>query len=147
MMLLILGGTAWLGHETARQALERGHEVTCLARGETGPAPEGACLVRSDRNTEEGLRPVASAGWDAVVDVSRQPGQVKRAVRDLRGAGHYVFVSSGSAYASRGPLGQEEDAPLLPPLEAEAMESMETYGQAKVACERAVLDGFGRRTA
>ncbi len=143
MKLLILGGTAWLGHEIARQALERGHEVTCLARGESGSVPAGASLIRSDRDTAEGLRPVASGAWDAVIDVSRQPGQVKRAVRDLGAAGSYLFVSSGNVYADQGQPGQDEEAPLLPPLESEVMETMETYGQAKVACERAVLDGFG----
>ena len=143
MKLLILGGTAWLGQETARQAVERGHEVICLARGETGPVPPGASLVRLDRDADDGLRPVASAAWDAVIDVSRQPGQVRRAVRDLRGAAHYALVSSGSVYADQGQPGQDEDAPLLDPLESDVMETMETYGQAKAACEWAVQDGLG----
>ncbi len=81
--------------------------------------------------------------WDAVVDVSRQPGQVKRSVRDLRSAGYYLFVSSASVYANHGPLGQDEDAPLLAPLESEVMETMETYGEAKAACEKAVREGLG----
>ncbi|MET4097479.1 oxidoreductase [Arthrobacter sp. UYCu712] len=143
MKLLILGGTAWLGHEVARQAVDRGHDVTCLARGESGSTPEGASLIQSDRDKDEGLEPVATLQWDAVLDVSRQPGQVKRAVRDLRTARYYLFVSSGNAYASQGPLGQDEDAPLLPPLESDVMETMESYGQAKVACEQAVIEGFG----
>lgn len=86
---------------------------------------------------------MATFQWDAVLDVSRQPGQVRRAVRDLRTARYYLFVSSGNAYASQGPLGQDEDAPLLPALESDVMETMEAYGQAKVACEQAVIAGFG----
>lgn len=143
MRLLVLGGTAWLGHEVARRAVELGHDVTCLARGESGRVPEGASLVQANRDEDDGLTPVALAQWNAVVDVSRQPGQVRRAVRDLHAADYYLFVSSGNAYASQGPLGQDEDAPLLPPLESDVMETMETYGEAKVACEQAVLAGFG----
>ncbi len=144
MRLLVLGGTAWLGHELARCAVERGHDVTCLARGESGSTPEGASLVHGNRDEDHGLTPVALSQWDAVVDVSRQPGQVRRAVRDVGSAGFYLFVSSGNAYANQGPVGQDENAPLLPPLGSDVMETMETYGEAKVACEQAVLAGFGR---
>lgn len=143
MRLLILGGTAWLGHEIARQAVERGIDVTCVARGESGPVAGGASLVVADRDDDRGLEAVAGGQWDAVLDVSRQPGQVKRAVRDLGSAGRYVFISSCSAYADQGPLGQDEEAPLLAPLESEVMETMESYGPAKVACEQAVLQAFG----
>jgi nucleoside-diphosphate-sugar epimerase len=143
MKLLILGGTAWLGHEVARQAIGRGHDVTCVTRGVSGSVPDGASHVQSDRDDRHGLDAVAAVHWDAVLDVSRHPGQVKRAVRDLRSADHYVFVSSASVYANHGPLGQDEDAPLLPPLESDVMETMETYGEAKAACEKAILEGMG----
>jgi len=54
-----------------------------------------------------------------------------------------VFVSSSSAYASQEAIGQNEDVPRLDPLNADVMASMEDYGAAKVACENAVLAGFG----
>ncbi|MCQ1953822.1 NAD-dependent epimerase/dehydratase family protein [Arthrobacter sp. zg-Y238] len=144
MKLLILGGTAWLGHHTAVAALAEGHDVTCAARGSSGEPPAGADFLRVDRDADDGLAAAAQEHWDAVIDVSRQPGQVRRSVRDLRAAaGFYVFVSTGNVYASQREFGQDEDAPLLAPLAADVMESMESYGPAKVACEQAVTDGFG----
>ena len=78
----MLGGTAWLGRTVAQEALRRGHEVTCLARGSDDPPP-GATFVTADRDLDDGLAAVASENWDAVVDVTRHPGHARRAVRDL----------------------------------------------------------------
>lgn len=133
MDLLILGGTAFLGRATARAALARGHAVTCLARG-TEPAPEGVTFVTGDRDADDGLATVGGHPWDAVVDVARQPGMVRRAVRDLT-TEHWVFVSSGNVYARFDRPEQREDAETLPLLESDVMESMEQYGAAKAACE------------
>ena len=140
----MLGGTAWLSREIAEQLVARGDDVTCLARGESGDVPAGATFVRANRDEDEGLNAVKDEAWDAVIDVSRQPGQVKRAVRDLhQSAQTYTFISSGNVYADQRRIGQDEDAPLLAALDGEVMESMDTYGEAKVACEQAVIDGFG----
>ena len=144
MKLLILGGTAWLGHRTAFAAAAEGHQVTCAARGTSGEPPSGVRFLAVDRDAGDGLTAAAAEGWDAVIDVSRQPGQIRRAVRDLApAAGFYVFVSTGNVYASQQQRGQDEDAPLLAPLESDVMASMESYGPAKVAGEQAVTAGFG----
>jgi 2'-hydroxyisoflavone reductase len=145
MRLLVLGGTAWLGREVAAQAVAAGDEVVCVARGTSGEPARGARLVAVDREDDDALASVAGESWDAVVDVARQPGQVRRAVRDLHGAGHYVFVSTGNVYADPTTIGQTESAERLAPLLGDAMGSMEEYGPAKVACEDAVLDGFSDR--
>jgi nucleoside-diphosphate-sugar epimerase len=146
MRLLVLGGTAMLGRAVAEQAVADGHDVTCVARGVAGEVPEGVDWVRADRDAPEGLAPVtdATARWDAVVDVSRQPGQVRRAVAALEPvAEHFVFVSTCNVYAVHSGLATDESVPLLPPLEGDVMADMSTYGEAKVACEAAVLAGFG----
>lgn len=144
MRILVLGGTAWLGHAVAEAAVRGGHEVACVARG-TG-APVGASLVQADRDDDGALSEVASTRWDAVIDVARQPGHVRRAVRDLEPVSdRFVFVSTCNVYASQAEIGADEDAALLEPLPADAMSSPEVYGEAKVACEQAVLDGFGPR--
>ena len=142
MKILLLGGTAWLGHQIATAAIARGHDVTCLVRGTA--IPEGAALVRADRDRDDALQPVAARRWDAVIDVASQPGHVRRAVRDLEPvAGRYVFVSTASVYASQEPIGVDETAGLLRPLESDLMQRPEDYGHAKVACENAVRERFG----
>jgi nucleoside-diphosphate-sugar epimerase len=144
--LLVLGGTVWLGHEIASQAVAAGHVVTCLTRGPGVPA--GARHVAADRDDDDAMASVRQTRWDAVVDVARQPGHVRRAARDLEPvAGHYVFVSSGSVYASQAVVGADEDDETLPALRADAMASLADYGAAKVACEDAVRSTFGPRRA
>jgi 2'-hydroxyisoflavone reductase len=49
-----------------------------------------------------------------VIDVSRQPGQVRRATTALAGrAGSFVFVSSTNVYAGHATPGADENAALL----------------------------------
>lgn len=144
MRILVLGGTAWLGGQITTAALRRGHDVTALARGESGPVPEGTAFLRADRDSPDAYGAVERQSWDAVVDVSRQPGQVRRATEALSGcADRYIFVSSCSVYADHDVPGADESAALLPALESDVMESMDTYGEAKAACEQHVLDAFG----
>ena len=141
MRLLILGGTRFLGRAIAAQALMAGHDVTCAARGFAGEVPEGARLIRMDRDEPDGLVPLAGKQFDAVVDVSRHPGQVRRAVAALKPrTAHWTFVSTVSVYADNRTAGQRADmAPLRLPAGPEIEHSTEEiYGAAKVACEQAV---------
>jgi len=144
MRLLILGGTQFLGRAIAAHACAIGHDVTCAARGVTGSVPHGARFVRIDRDAPDGLAPLADENFDAVVDVSRHPGQVRRAIAALRPrARHWTFVSTVSVYADNGTIGQRADtAPLKAPTAPEIeFSTEETYGAAKVACEQAVGAG------
>ena len=145
MRILVLGGTAWLGREVAVQARDAGHEVVCVARGESGEAADGVRLVAADRDRPDALDPLAGERWDAAVDVSRQPGHVRRAAEALPDVAHFVFVSTANVYADETTSDQDESSALREPLGSDAMASMEEYGAAKVACERAVQDVYGER--
>lgn len=146
MRLLILGGTQFLGRAIAAHACAAGHEVTCAARGVSGRVPAGVRFVKIDRDTADGLAPLAGETFDAVVDVSRQPGQVRRAVAALKHrAAHWTFVSTGSVYADSRTPGQRPDtAPLKTATAPDVERGTETtYGHDKVACEQAVgADAF-----
>ncbi|MCU1482080.1 MAG: oxidoreductase [Subtercola sp.] len=144
MRLLVLGGTAWLGQHVVSAALKRGHFVAALARGESGSVPGGAVVVTADRNSPDAYARVRTQDWDAVLDVTRHPGHVRSATAALHERSEtYIFVSSGNVYADTSIAHQNESAALLDPLSGDVMESMETYGEAKVACELAVRDSFG----
>ena len=143
--LLVLGGTAWLGHELARQAAAAGLAVTCLARGIEGVAPQGAQFVTADRNEPDAYAAVSGRDWHMVVDVTWQPGQARDALAALgERTGHWTYVSSISAYRDPTPAGQDEEAPLLEPWPGDVA-TVEEYGEAKSACEAFVRNALGER--
>lgn len=143
--ILVLGGTAWLGREVAAQAQVAGHSVTCLARGEAGPAADGVTFVTADRGKAGAYDAVRDRDWDLVVDVSWQPGFVRSALAALgEQARHWVYVSSCSVYAEHSQPNADESAALLEALEGNEA-TREQYGEAKVACERACIDAVGDR--
>lgn len=143
MKILVLGGTVFLSKAVTAEAVRRGHDVVCGARGASGDVPEGARLVSIDRNRTGAFDQLAGERFDAVVDVSKYSVNWVRDALEAFGATtpHWTFVSSISVYADHA------TSELLPPLEDDpsAEFTAERYGSVKVASENAVREAVGGR--
>ena len=71
MRILVLGGTAFLSAEIARQAIAAGHDVTCFARGTSTNPPDDATWVRGDRALGAAAYAGIDGRWDAWEDDER----------------------------------------------------------------------------
>jgi 2'-hydroxyisoflavone reductase len=148
MKILVLGGTVFLSREVAVAARDRGHEVTCAARGVSGAPPPEVRFVRVDRSRPDGLGALAGENFDAVVDVARQSvSQVRDAVRVLGDrTSHWTYVSTRSVYADKSVAGLTAAALLVEPATDDTDEAdPENYGRLKVAAEGVVLSALGDR--
>jgi len=141
MKLLVLGGSVFLSRAVAADAVARGHDVVCATRGVSGEPPEGADWIQWDR-ADEPPAELTGQGYDAVVDVSRVPSHVRRAVAAVPDA-HWVFVSTVNVYADESEPGGPDTLPLHEPItdDVDLREDMEAYGPMKVACEQTVQAG------
>ncbi|NGO72241.1 NAD-dependent epimerase/dehydratase family protein [Streptomyces boncukensis] len=151
--LLVFGGTGFVSRAVAAEAVARGYDVTCVARGTGGAPPEGARLLRADRDLPEALAPLRGARFDAAVETATLSlPWVRRALREVT-ADHWTFVSSISVYADTRTRGQTlAAAPLRPALcgdeaaydpAADPEPSQAHYGGVKLACEQAVREATG----
>ncbi len=138
MRLLVLGGTSFVGRHLVDAALTGGHDVTLFHRGRTNPSLFGAADHRlGDRSTGD-YASLAEGRWDATVDVTAYvPRHVDEALSTLRGRhGHYLLVSSISAY-DPSLATRDESAPRHPsPAPDTETITAETYGSLKAGCER-----------
>jgi 2'-hydroxyisoflavone reductase len=157
LRMLILGGTGFTGPHQVRYAVERGHQVTVFNRGRRqADLPGGVEELVGDRNTGE-LDALRGREWDVVID---NPTTLPFWVRDAgevlhERTGQYVFISTLSAYDTRGVTAIDEDTPTLPhdegdPLDVTPEAYQEAggrlYGPMKAASEREALRWFGDRT-
>ncbi|MEO6447051.1 MAG: NAD-dependent epimerase/dehydratase family protein [Gemmatimonadaceae bacterium] len=155
--LLILGGTGFIGPNTVKYALARGHQVTILTRGRSATKVEGVEHIIADREGDMGI--LSKGRWDAVLDNNaRDYRWVQRSVKALKDSTeHYLFVSSISAYrtdnmsyATAGSVRMQpldEGAELFAPPAGFKDGDEAPYGLTKALSERIVHEAFpGRAT-
>jgi 2'-hydroxyisoflavone reductase len=146
MKLLIIGGGRFLGRTAVTTALAAGHQVTTFSRGRSA-VPAGAEQLCGDRERPADLAQLRGREFDAVIDtcgfVPRVVGESARLLAES--AGHYVFVSSISAYRDwphhriRDDSATYDCAPGAGPEDGD-------YGVLKAGCERAVDEHFAGRS-
>jgi 2'-hydroxyisoflavone reductase len=140
LRILMLGGTGFLGPETVEAAQARGHTVTLFNRGKTQPGlfPDLEKL-RGDRQVDD-YKSLEGRAFDAVVDTSANvPRWVNQAAAVLGpNIGHYVYISSVSAYADLSKPGTDETAAVATIADPATEEvTGETFGALKALCEKA----------
>ena len=128
--------------------MAEGWDVTLFNRGVAQPDLFASLdRLRGDRDGD--VSALRGRAWDVVFDLSGyHPDQIDRTAAHLAaGCGHYVFVSSISAYANFRCPGTTEEAPLAQfdgpvPTEVDGA----SYGPLKALCEERVTDLFASRT-
>jgi len=140
MKLLFIGGTGVISSACSQLAVERGHDLYLLNRGQTKerPVPSGAHVLRGDIRDPDSARAVLKDHvFDVVVDwIAFTPDHVETDLALFRGrTAQYVFISSASAYQTppaHVPI--TESTPLDNPVWL--------YSRNKIACEECLTRAY-----
>jgi 2'-hydroxyisoflavone reductase len=147
LRVLILGGTGFIGPHTIEALRRGGHRIT-LFNNDKESARKYPDLESLFGDRDGKIEALGGREWDVVIDNSGYvPRLVKLTADALKGSvGHYIFISSISAYADLTKPGIDEDYPLAT-LKDPSVEKVteETYGGLKAACENVVRATYGSR--
>lgn len=146
MRLLVIGGTSFVGRAISWAALEHGHEVSVINRGQT-PSDLPASVERLVGDRSEDLGALRGRDFDATIDCTAYRPRDVEVLFDALGerGGHHLQISSVSAYAGaprRGATEAELDLWGEEGLDLDGPITGETYGPLKAACERVALERF-----
>lgn len=121
MKICVLGGTGNISAEIVKLLLRLGHQVTCYNRGQSGEPPQGADVIRGDRQDRERFEQAMQAQkFDAAIDMlcfSKE--DALSSIRAFRGVGHFVHCSTTATYGLDFEwMPVTEDHPLRPTMES-----------------------------
>lgn len=138
MRICVVGGTGNISTSFVTLLLEKGHEVTCFNRGQSGPVPSGVRVIVGDRGDRAVFEQKMQAErFDAAIDmICFNQEDAESSVRAFRGIGHFVQCSTVCTYGIQYDwLPATEDHPLRP---------ISSYGSNKVAADHVFLEAFYR---
>jgi nucleoside-diphosphate-sugar epimerase len=142
---LVIGGTRFVGRHAVAELLEHGYGVTLFNRGNhDNPFADDDRVshVEGDRTDDGDLVDArAAVDPDCVVDcVAYYPRDVRAATRVFADVDSYVYVSSGGAYGAEAIPKREDETPLKPCSDEQAVDdSGDSYGPRKAEGDRAVF--------
>ncbi len=139
MKILYIGGTGVISSACAQRAVEHGHELYLLNRGQTTrPVPEAAHVLHGDiRDAASARQALGSRTFDVVVDwIAFKPEHVEADLALFRDrTQQYLFISSASAY--------QTPPAKLPVTEATPLDNPYwDYSRAKIACEARLMQAY-----
>jgi 2'-hydroxyisoflavone reductase len=111
--ILILGGTGFTGPEQVEYALKRGHKITLLNRNKTRPDFFKGKVEQLIGDLNADVSALKDKKFDVVIDnPTTLPAWVRNVAQYMKGnTGHYIFISTVSAYANdKNTWADESDA-------------------------------------
>ncbi|QNE34831.1 SDR family oxidoreductase [Leifsonia shinshuensis] len=140
---LFIGGTGVISSACVARALDQGHEVTVVNRGnsELRPLPDGVEVLHADiRDPESVHRVLGERSFDVAAEfLAFTPEHIRTDFDLFEGrVGQFVFISSASAYQTppaRMPV--VESTPLRNPFWQ--------YSRDKIACEDLLVEAYRER--
>ncbi|MBO1737364.1 SDR family oxidoreductase [Leifsonia sp. TF02-11] len=140
---LFIGGTGVISSACVARALDKGHEVTVVNRGNSAlrPLPEGVEVLHADIRDPESVHAVlGERSFDVAAEfLAFTPEHIRTDFDLFEGrVGQFVFISSASAYQTppaRMPV--IESTPLRNPFWQ--------YSRDKIACEDLLVEAYRDR--
>ncbi|MEN2739109.1 SDR family oxidoreductase [Microbacterium sp. X-17] len=140
---LFIGGTGVISSACVARALDQGHEVTVVNRGNSDlrPLPDGVEVLHADIRDPESVHSVlGERSFDVAAEfLAFTPEHIRTDFDLFEGrVGQYVFISSASAYQTppaRMPV--VESTPLRNPFWQ--------YSRDKIACEDLLVESYRER--
>jgi len=140
MDILFIGGSGIISSACSRMAVEAGHHLFLLNRGQTTsrPAPQGATMLRGDiRDPASAADALGDRHFDAVVNwVAFTPEHIETDLTLFKDrTDQYLFISSASAY--------QTPPERLPILESTPLRNpFWRYSRDKIACEERLTRAY-----